>query len=147
MGDVTEGARVAGPPAVAVAIVTSDLGVLVGRRRDGNPPWTFPGGKVEAGESPEDAAVRETLEETGQRIRATRVIGIRVHPLTGVLIVYVAAAPAGEADPVTASRDELDEVRWITAARGRGADARHVRCCSRLLAAGHRLNSRTAVDR
>ena len=47
------------------AIVTSSLGVLAGRRRDENPPWTFPGEKIEAGESPEDAAVREALEEPG----------------------------------------------------------------------------------
>jgi 8-oxo-dGTP pyrophosphatase MutT (NUDIX family) len=38
---------------VAVAIVTGPLDVLVGRRRDGHPPWTFPGGKIEPGESPE----------------------------------------------------------------------------------------------
>jgi hypothetical protein len=30
--------------AVAVAIVTSDLGVLVGRRADVSPLWTFPAG-------------------------------------------------------------------------------------------------------
>ncbi len=53
---------------MAAAIVTSRLGVLAGRRRDGNPPWTFPAGKVEPGESQEDAAVRETWEETGLRI-------------------------------------------------------------------------------
>jgi 8-oxo-dGTP diphosphatase len=64
-------------PEVAVAIVTSHLGVLVGKRRDGGAPWTFPGGKIEPGESPEDAAVRETLEETELRVRATGVIGGR----------------------------------------------------------------------
>ena len=52
---------------VAAAVVTSGLGVLVGRRRDGNPPWMFPGGKIEPGESPEDAAVREALERPGSR--------------------------------------------------------------------------------
>jgi 8-oxo-dGTP pyrophosphatase MutT (NUDIX family) len=58
-----------GSQAVVAAIVTSRLGVLVGRRRDGEPPWTFPAGKVEAAENPDDAAVREALEETGLRIR------------------------------------------------------------------------------
>jgi len=97
---------------VAAAVVTSHLGVLVGRRRDGNPPWTFPGGKIEPGETPEDAAVRETLEETGLRVRATGVIGGRVHPLTGVRIVYVAAEVTGEPGAIRACSDELAEVRW-----------------------------------
>ena len=95
---------------MAVAIVTSGLGVLVGRRRDGNPPWTFPRGKIEPGESPEDAAVRETLEETGSRIRATGVIGSRVHPQTGVRIVYVAATAVGEPNVTAGRSGELAEV-------------------------------------
>lgn len=37
-------------PAVAVATVTSGLRALVGKRKGGNPPWTFPGGKIEPGE-------------------------------------------------------------------------------------------------
>jgi hypothetical protein len=41
-------------------VVTSRLGVLVGRRRDGTPPWTFPGGKIEPGESPEGIALPVT---------------------------------------------------------------------------------------
>ena len=81
---------------MAVDVVASGLSVLVGRRSDGNPPWTFPGGKVEPGESLEEAAVRETPEETGLRVRATGVIGSRVHPRTGVRIVYVAAVPLSE---------------------------------------------------
>jgi 8-oxo-dGTP pyrophosphatase MutT (NUDIX family) len=102
-------------PKVAVAIVTSHLGVLVGRRRDGNPPWTFPGGKIEPGESPEDAAVRETLEETGLRVRATGVIGNRIHPQTGVPIIYVAAADVLD-DAAAPADGELGEVRWVSLA-------------------------------
>jgi 8-oxo-dGTP pyrophosphatase MutT (NUDIX family) len=64
---MTEPLGTPAPPVVAAAIVTSHLGVLVGRRRDGTPPWTFPAGKVERGESREDAAVREAWEETGLR--------------------------------------------------------------------------------
>ncbi len=33
--------------------------------------WSFPGGAIEEGETPEEAAVRETLEETGYAVRLT----------------------------------------------------------------------------
>jgi len=81
--------------------------VLVGKRRDGNPPWTFSGGKIEPGESPEDAAVHETLDETGLRVRVTGVIGSRVHPRTGVPIVYVASVPADDADAAAGRQDRV----------------------------------------
>jgi 8-oxo-dGTP diphosphatase len=101
---------------VVVAVVTSRLGVLIGRRRDGKPLWVFPGGKIDPGESPEETAVRETLEETGLRVRAVQVIGSRVHPVTGVLMVYVAAEPT--TGPITVAREsgELAEIRWVSVA-------------------------------
>jgi len=35
--------------AVTVAVITSRHGLPIGRRKDGSPPWTFPGGKIELG--------------------------------------------------------------------------------------------------
>lgn len=99
---------------VAAAIVTSELGVLIGRRADGTPPWAFPAGKIEPGESPEHAAVREVIEETGLGVLATGILGRRVHPRTGRALVYMSATPvSGTAVSVTAP-DELAEVRWAS---------------------------------
>jgi hypothetical protein len=63
-----------------------------------------------------NAAVRETLEETGLGIRATGIVGNRVHPMTGVLMVYAPAEPAAEPDVVADGSAELAEVRWVSLA-------------------------------
>jgi len=69
----------------------------------------FPGGQIEPDESPEDAAVRDTLEETGLRVRAIRVIGSRVYPRTGVAITsWSRCRTTGGA---AAAGDELTEIR------------------------------------
>jgi len=101
---------------VVAAIVTSRLGVLVGRRNDGIPPWTFIAGEVEPGEQPEDAAVREVKEETGCLVRAAEKIGERVHPKTGRTMIYMAAAPTHGTDVFVGDRAELAEVRWVSLA-------------------------------
>ncbi len=54
--------------AIAVAVVEHDDRFLVGQRPAGKPLagyWEFPGGRVEEGESPQQAAIRECLEEAG----------------------------------------------------------------------------------
>jgi len=99
-------------PIVAV-VVTSHLGVLVARRNDGKPPWTFIAGEIEPGEDPADAAAREVSEETGLRVGATGVIGRRVHPQTGREMVYLAARPTHGTEAVVGDEEELAEVRWV----------------------------------
>ncbi len=42
------------PAPIVAVIVTSRLGVLVARRNDGKPPWTFIAGEIEYGEDPAD---------------------------------------------------------------------------------------------
>lgn len=52
--------------ATAVALVDADGRVLITKRPRGKPMeglWEFPGGKVEAGERPEAALIRELKEE------------------------------------------------------------------------------------
>ncbi|HUB51787.1 MAG TPA: (deoxy)nucleoside triphosphate pyrophosphohydrolase [Terracidiphilus sp.] len=75
--------RPAGPALrfVAAALIVRDGEVLIGQRRPNQPMallWEFPGGKIEAGESPQQALARELHEELG--IEATigpQVIRIR----------------------------------------------------------------------
>lgn len=100
-------------PAIVAAIVTSALGVLVGRRNDGKPPWTFIAGEVEPGESPEDAAVREVKEETGCLVRVGEIVGERDHPATGRHMIYMAARPTHGTDVFVGDEAELAEVRWV----------------------------------
>lgn len=111
---LTEPSNTPEPEPVVAAIVTSSAGVLVGRRNDGKPPWTFIAGKIEPGESPADAAVREVKEETGLRIRAGGLIGRRVHPKTGRTMVYMAARPTHGTDVFVGDAEELAEVRWVS---------------------------------
>lgn len=111
---VSEEATKPEPQPVVAAIVTSGLGVLLGKRNDGRPPWTFIAGEIEPGESPTDAAVREVKEETGLlTIAAEREIGRRVHPKTGRTMIYLACSPTGKTDVFVGDEEELAEVRWV----------------------------------
>jgi 8-oxo-dGTP diphosphatase len=57
---------------VACALVDTDGRVLIAKRPPGRPMaglWEFPGGKVEVGETPEAAMIRELAEELGIEVQ------------------------------------------------------------------------------
>ena len=98
--------------AVVGAAIMRDGRVLAARRTA--PPevaggWEFPGGKVEAGESREEALVREVGEELGCTIAVTGWLPGEV-PIGEryVLTVALAELVAGEPEP-----REHDAVRWL----------------------------------
>jgi 8-oxo-dGTP diphosphatase len=58
---------------VAVALVDADGRVLIARRPEGKALaglWEFPGGKLGANETPEEALIRELREELGIEVKA-----------------------------------------------------------------------------
>ena len=62
---------------VVAAVIERGGRVLIGQRKAGGRhalKWEFPGGKVEIGEEPEAAAVRELEEELAMRARVDREI-------------------------------------------------------------------------
>jgi len=101
-------------PGISAAIIVQDGKVLMVRRRitEGELMWQFPAGQIEAGEGAEDAAVRETLEETGLTVKAVRLLGERVHPKTGRAMSYTACEVVDGVARV-ADDEELDAVAWV----------------------------------
>jgi 8-oxo-dGTP diphosphatase len=98
---------------VAAGIVLQDGKVLVARRRESDHLgglWEFPGGKIEAGETPEEALRRELVEELGVEVRVGPLWGILSHryPERSVRLHFLFAwIERGE--PRAAAAEEL---RW-----------------------------------
>jgi 8-oxo-dGTP pyrophosphatase MutT (NUDIX family) len=107
-------------PSVNTVVVNDDGEFLVIRRTD-NGNWALPGGAVDLGESVSQAAVRETVEETGVTCGITGLVGIYSDPRHLIhytsndevrqefSIVLTARPIAGHPRPSA----ESSEVRWI----------------------------------
>ena len=103
------------PLRAAGGLVVRDGRVLVVHRPKYD-DWAFPKGKLERGETWEDAAVREVEEETSLRCDLGPYLGSTHYPLAEGLkeVRYFRMTADGEARP----RNEVDEVRWITPSEG-----------------------------
>lgn len=104
----------------AGAVVVDDAGQVLLVRRGREPArgsWSLPGGRVEPGESPAQAAVREVREETGLVVTLGRHLGVLEVPAPEPGRVYrihdYAARVVGGR---LAAGDDAARVRWFTPA-------------------------------
>jgi 8-oxo-dGTP diphosphatase len=87
------------------AIVRRGEEVLLVRQSSGHPlegQWTVPWGRVEAGESPMSAAVREVLEEAGVEAAVEGLLGVQELPAPqegAVALVYLCEHLGGDLRP------------------------------------------------
>jgi mutator protein MutT len=102
---------------VTAAVVRRDGQVLIARRLPSGPRgglWEFPGGKVEPGESPEEALRRELREELGVAVEVGPLL-MRVdhdYPDRAIrLVAYDCTLAAGDPEPL-----ECAEVSWVAPA-------------------------------
>ena len=100
------------PIVCAGAVVRDPAGRLLLVRRGHEPSaglWSVPGGRVEDGETPSEAAAREVLEETGLLVAVGRLLA-SVH--VGDYLVHDFAAEV--VGGTLAAGDDASDARWCS---------------------------------
>lgn len=116
-------------------IVDDEDRVLLSRWIEGRvPAWSMPGGGLEPGEDPADAARREVWEETGYEVRLDALFGIDSHvipakkrlsreatgPLHALRIVYRATVVGGTLTHEVDGSSDMAE--WVPLSKVRGIE-------------------------
>jgi 8-oxo-dGTP diphosphatase len=108
------------------AIITGTAGRLLLIRRRNEPGaglWSLPGGRVEAGETDEQAVVREVAEETGLRVTCGPLVGAVDRPGRAGTVLrirdYAALVTGGE----LSAGDDAADAQWVTSEEFAAMDA------------------------
>ena len=97
----------------AAAILDAGNRLLLIKENYDRRRYSFPGGAVKPGESPLDAVVRETLEETGVLVSVENVVGI--YRLVSGLTVTLFRCSIADGLPTRPDTGEIAEVGWFPA--------------------------------
>lgn len=105
---------------VVLAVITCSHRVLIIRRAliSSEMPtlvWAFPGGKVEVGETLEQAVIREAAEETGVHLGEVHRLYARIIPHTTRLALYYHCPLSFDVPPIPESdRREVSATAWVS---------------------------------
>mgnify|MGYP001581036981 FL=1 len=103
-------------PKVAAAVVVEHDGKILLTRRVNDPQrglWTVPGGFVDAGEDPKEAAVRECEEETGLKVEVTELLDViagREHTRGASFVIFYRGRVISG---TLAAHDDADDVGFF----------------------------------
>jgi 8-oxo-dGTP diphosphatase len=106
----------------AFAIILHSRHILLVKARDKN-NWQLPGGRLEPGETPAQAVVREVKEETGLRARVGRLTGRYLREDGSVARVYAVRARG----KLAGAREEIVEQRWVRVREAKDMVGQHTR--------------------
>ncbi|WP_129139463.1 NUDIX hydrolase [Modicisalibacter coralii] len=99
---------------IAAAVIVDDRQRLLLVRKRGSPWFMQPGGKIDEGETPEQALHRELREELGSAVTACRYLGAYRAPAAnepGVTVHAELFRVTIDTPPVAAA--EIEELRWV----------------------------------
>lgn len=105
---------------VVAAVVWDGARLLMTQRPAGGPlglQWEFPGGKLEAGESPEAALVRELREELGVEAAAHETLAVHSHDYAHGVHVDVVFIRCTLASFAFTPSEAVHAVRWVEPSR------------------------------
>jgi len=97
------------------AIITDAGGRLLLIKRGHEPGkglWSIPGGRVEPGETDEQAVIREVREETGLVVQPGRLIGAVRRPTPAGAMLDIRDYAATVTGGTLAAGDDADDARW-----------------------------------
>lgn len=110
---------------VGVGIILLDNSkVLLGKRNNdpvkasselhGEGTWTIPGGKLHFGETFEEGARREVLEETGMKVKSLKLVSVSNDKVTDAHFVTIGfLAGDYEGEPKLMEPEEITEWKWF----------------------------------
>ncbi|MGE5334694.1 MAG: nucleotide triphosphate diphosphatase NUDT15 [Nitrososphaerota archaeon] len=107
-------------PLVGIGVlVVRDGKILLGRRKNahGAGDWSPPGGHLEFGEAPEEAAAREVLEETGLPLENIRLVGVVnsvFHDEQKHYVTLFMMADCPEGSPEVREPEKCEAWEWYT---------------------------------